>query len=65
MKQLVRARDRVTHRWASKGNGKLQQGFREAEVQKGVRLIGVDTYLMSLVEVAYQLRVVGGRVVKL
>lgn len=42
-------------RWTSKGNAKLQQGFREAEAHKEVRLIGVDAYLMSLVEVAYQL----------
>jgi hypothetical protein len=39
-------------------NAKLQQAFREAEEQTGqkVSLIGMDACLMSMVEVAYQLR---------
>ncbi len=39
-------------------NAKLQQAFREAEDQTGqkVSLIGMDACLMSMVEVAYQLR---------
>ncbi|MBD1944367.1 hypothetical protein H6F50_18740 [Coleofasciculus sp. FACHB-712] len=39
-------------------NAKLQQAFREAQEQTGqkVSLIGMDACLMSMVEVAYQLR---------
>jgi hypothetical protein len=39
-------------------NAKLQQAFREAEAQTGqkVSVIGMDACLMSMVEVAYQLR---------
>jgi Clostripain family len=39
-------------------NAKLQQAFREAEEKTGtkVSLIGMDACLMSMVEVAYQLR---------
>ncbi len=39
-------------------NAKLQQAFREAEEQTGkkVNLIGMDACLMSMVEVAYELR---------
>jgi len=39
-------------------NAKLQQAFREAEEQtrQKVSLIGMDACLMSMVEVAYQLR---------
>ena len=39
-------------------NAKLQQAFREAEEQTGqkVSVIGMDACLMSMVEVAYQLR---------
>ncbi|NEO33945.1 MAG: hypothetical protein F6K36_26725 [Symploca sp. SIO3C6] len=39
-------------------NAKLQQAFREAEEQTGqkVSLIGMDACLMSMIEVAYQLR---------
>ena len=42
-------------------NAKLQQAFREAEEKTGqkVSLIGMDACLMSMIEVAYQLRANG------